>query len=100
MGPFQRARSRRKRGGRALNGSSPSPRKEVLLQLEHRLMEGKDQRVFSLNGLAGMGKSAIAQTFAEMSFADGRLGASFFCSQDYGNKQTTDQKLVRIKPTA
>ena len=29
-----------------------------------------------------MGKSAIAQTIAERAFADGRLGASFFCSRD------------------
>ncbi|KAF9784565.1 hypothetical protein BJ322DRAFT_1211500 [Thelephora terrestris] len=37
--------------------------------------------VFWLNGLAGTGKSAIAQTIAERTFADGRLGASFFCSR-------------------
>ena len=37
--------------------------------------------VFWLNGLAGTGKSAIAQTIAERIFADGRLGASFFCSR-------------------
>ena len=35
-----------------------------------------------LNGLAGTGKSTIAQTIAERTFADGRLGASFFCSRD------------------
>ena len=37
--------------------------------------------VFWLNGLAGTGKSTIAQTIAERVFADGRLGASFFCSR-------------------
>ena len=37
--------------------------------------------VFWLNGLAGTGKSTIAQTTAERVFADGRLGASFFCSR-------------------
>ena len=30
----------------------------------------------------GTGKSTIAQTIAERVFADGRLGASFFCSRD------------------
>ena len=40
------------------------------------------QRIFWLNGLAGTGKSTIAQTFADTSFADGKLGASFFCSRD------------------
>ena len=45
-------------------------------------MDGDDRRIFWLNGLAGTGKTAIAQTFAETSFADGKLGASFFCSRD------------------
>jgi hypothetical protein len=40
------------------------------------------QRIFWLNGLAGTGKSTIAQTFAEITFAEGKLGASFFCSRD------------------
>ena len=46
----------------------------------------KDQTVapvYWLNGLAGTGKSTIAQTIAERVFADGRLGASFFCSCDF-----------------
>ena len=38
--------------------------------------------VYWLNGLAGTGKSTIAQTTSERLFADGRLGASFFCSRD------------------
>jgi cytidylate kinase len=39
--------------------------------------------VYRLNGLAGSGKSTIAQMIAEHIFADGRLGASFFCSRDF-----------------
>ena len=39
-----------------------------------------------MNGLAGTGKSAIAQTIAERTFADGRLGASFFCSRDFEDR--------------
>jgi hypothetical protein len=39
-----------------------------------------------LNGLAGTGKSTIAQTIAERTFADGRLGASFFCSRDFEDR--------------
>ena len=58
----------------------------VLLQLEHWLKDGQDHRVFWLNGLAGTGKSTIAQTFAEISFADGKLGASFFCSRDFEDR--------------
>ena len=45
-------------------------------------MEGSENRaIFLLNGLAGTGKSAIAQTVAERMFAESLLGASFFCSR-------------------
>ena len=39
-----------------------------------------------MNGLAGTGKSTIAQTIAERVFADGQLGASFFCSRDFEDR--------------
>ena len=39
-----------------------------------------------MNGLAGTGKSTIAQTIAERVFADGHLGASFFCSRDFEDR--------------
>ena len=58
-------------------------RVEVLQQLEDWLENEQGQRVFWLNGLAGTGKSTIAQTFAEVAFAEGKLGASFFCSRDF-----------------
>ena len=49
-------------------------------------MDEQDQHVFWLNSLAGTEKSTIAQTFAEMSFVDGRHGASFFCTRDFQNR--------------
>ena len=55
-------------------------RGDILLQLEHWLEDKQSQRLFWLDGLAGIGKSTIAQTFAEITFGEGRLGASFFCS--------------------
>ena len=59
-------------------------------------MEGeREQCIFWLNGLAGTGKSTIAQTFAETAFADGKLGASFFCSRDYDDRSN----LQAIFPT-
>ena len=70
-------------------------RGDVLLQLEHWLKDEQDHRVFWLNGLAGTGKSTIAQTFAETSFADGNLGASFFCSRDFEARRN----LQAIFPT-
>jgi len=52
---------------------------DVLLWIEDWLTNKQQKQVFWLNGLAGTGKSTIAQTFAETSFLDGKLGASFFC---------------------
>ena len=34
-----------------------------------------------------MGKSTIAQTIAERLFAEGQLGASFFCSRDFEDRR-------------
>jgi hypothetical protein len=59
------------------------------------LNDEQDKRVFWLNGLAGTGKSTIAQTFAETSFADGKLGASFFCSRNFDDRSN----LRTIFPT-
>jgi len=70
-------------------------RRDVLSQLEDWSNDGRDKRVFWLNGLAGTGKSTIAQTFAEMSFADGKLGASFFCSRNFDDRSN----LRSIFPT-
>ena len=70
-------------------------RREVLWEIENWLTGERDQRVFWLNGLAGTGKSTIAQTFAETTFADGKLGASFFCSRDFADRSN----LQMIFPT-
>ena len=70
-------------------------RKDVLWEIERWSTGDQEQRVFWLNGLAGTGKSTIAQTVAEAAFADGNLGASFFCSRDF-----TDRSNLRaIFPT-
>ena len=70
-------------------------RRDVLLQIEQWLADKTDQRIFWLNGLAGTGKSTIAQTFSEITFADGKLGASFFCSRDFEDRSN----LQAIFPT-
>jgi len=54
-----------------------------------------NQNVFWLNGLAGTGKSTIAQSFSEIAANGGFLGASFFCSRDYLDRR----ELKRIFPT-
>jgi hypothetical protein len=55
----------------------------------------RDQNVFWMNGLAGTGKSTIAQSFSETVANDGSLGASFFCSRDYLDRR----ELKNIFPT-
>ena len=76
-------------------GCLKGTRGDVLLQLERWLKDEQDHRVLWLNGLAGTGKSTIAQTFAEIGFADGKLGASFFCSRDFQDRSS----LQAIFPT-
>ena len=68
---------------------------DVLHQLEEWLEGEQGQHVFWLNGLAGTGKSTIAQSFAEIAFAGGKLGASFFCSRDFEDRSN----LQAIIPT-
>ena len=70
-------------------------RRDILLQLEKWSRDEEDKPVYWLNGLAGTGKSTIAQTFAETCFADGKLGASFFCSRDSDDRRN----LRSIFPT-
>jgi len=70
-------------------------RKAILWEIEHWSAGEHKQQIFWLNGLAGTGKSTIAQTFAERMFADGKLGASFFCSRDFADRSN----LQAIFPT-
>ena len=70
-------------------------RRGVLQEIEHWLVGDREQQVFWLNGLAGTGKSTIAQTFSARMFADGKLGASFFCSRDFADRSN----LQAIFPT-
>jgi len=76
-------------------GCLKGTRGDLLLQLERWQKDERDHRVLWLNGLAGTGKLTVAQTFAEISFADGRLGASFFCSRDCEDRRS----LQMIFPT-
>jgi len=58
----------------------------VLNEIEAWAKDFNQSPVFWLNGLAGTGKSTIAQTVSERIFADGQLGASFFCSRDFEDR--------------
>ena len=58
----------------------------MLNEIESWAKDFDTSPVFWLNGLAGTGKSTIAQTIAERLFAEGNLGASFFCSRDFEDR--------------
>ena len=70
-------------------------REMVLNEIELWTRDFRRSPVFWLNGLAGTGKSTIAQTVSERAFADGLLGASFFCSRDFEDRSN----LQLIFPT-
>jgi hypothetical protein len=67
-------------------GCLSGTRKTVLNKIELWANNANDSPIFWLNGLAGTGKSTIAQTISEQVFADGLLGASFFCSCDFEDR--------------
>jgi hypothetical protein len=73
----------------------PGTRESVLRDILLWAKNPRGQNVFWLNGLAGTGKSTIAQSFSEMVVSDGLLGASFFCSRDYLDRR----ELKNIFPT-
>ncbi|KAF9779732.1 hypothetical protein BJ322DRAFT_337915 [Thelephora terrestris] len=67
-------------------------RESVLDEIEQWAEDFEEPCVYWLNGLAGTGKSTIAQTVAERVFANGHLGASFFCSRDIADR--SDLQLI------
>ena len=69
-------------------GCLTGTREALLDEVESWTKDFYESPVYWLNGLAGTGKSTIAQTTAERLFADGRLGASFFCSRDFKDRSS------------
>ncbi len=55
-----------------------------------------EQRIFWLDGMAGMGKSTVARTIARSCSDDGRLGASFFFSRGGGELETARMFVTTI----
>jgi len=76
-------------------GCLKGTRGAILDEIELWTRDSDQHSVYWLNGLAGTGKSTIAQTIAERVFAGGQLGASFFCSQDFEDRSN----LQLIFPT-
>ena len=69
------------------HGCLRGTRSAVLDEIELWTRDPNKPPVYWLNGLAGTGKSTIARTIAERLSADGRLGASFFCSRDFEDRR-------------
>jgi len=67
-------------------GCLSGTREAILDGIESWTKDFHESPIYWLNGLAGTGKSTIAQTTAEHLFADGWLGASFFCSRDFKDR--------------
>ena len=67
-------------------------RRAILEEIQSWTRDFTKSPIYWLNGLAGIGKSTIAQTIAQDLFADGRLGASFFCSRDFEDR--SDLKFI------
>ena len=77
------------------NSCLKGTRGAILEVIEHWAGNFNKPPVYWLNGLAGTGKTTIAQTIAERAFADGHLGASYFCSRDFEDRRN----LQLIFPT-
>ena len=87
------------------SGCLKGTRSAILDEIELWTCDFGKPSVYWLNGLAGTGKSTIARTIAERTFADGRLGASFFCSRDFSDRSnlrfifsTLAVQLARFHP--
>ena len=67
-------------------GCLKGTRRAILDEIAFWVWDFDRPPVYWLNGLAGTGKSTIAQTIAERVSSDGQLGASFFCSRDFEDR--------------
>ena len=73
------------------SGCLKGTRSAVLDKIELWTRDFGRPPVYWLKGSAGTGKTTIAQTIAERACADGRLGASFFCS-----RASEDRRNIRL----
>ena len=73
----------------------PGTRAEVMHRLVEWLHNARDRDIFWLNGMAGTGKSTIADSLHRYARAMKVLGAGCFCSRDLENARD----VFRIFPT-
>ena len=68
----------------------PGTRVEELNTISGWIHSETERPLYLLTGLAGTGKTTIAQSVAELAHQDGVLGASFFCSRDSDERNTIE----------
>ncbi|KII85374.1 hypothetical protein PLICRDRAFT_145039, partial [Plicaturopsis crispa FD-325 SS-3] len=72
-------------------GCLPGTRVQVLLNIEE-WTKSPDTRIYLLNGMAGIGKTTVAESVAWKLKGQNMLGASFFCNRAY--EDSKDVKRV------
>ncbi|KIL70481.1 hypothetical protein M378DRAFT_46513, partial [Amanita muscaria Koide BX008] len=81
-----------KKNGLCLKGT----RETLLGELGSWLVDPTRSRIYVLSGLAGIGKSTIAYTFASRADKLGIIGASFFFSRDESDRKTAKKFFTTI----
>src|SRR3984885_3524572 len=74
----------------------PGTRQDVLSVINEWVSEPSDYSVLLLHGIAGSGKSAIAQSAAEFCAMEGKLAASFFFNRQQKERCNTERLIETI----
>ncbi|KAF9262640.1 hypothetical protein L218DRAFT_1077845 [Marasmius fiardii PR-910] len=75
----------------------PGTRMEILQRLCRWIEDsGRTNRVYWVNGAAGVGKSAIAQTLSEKYIQTGQLAAAFFFSRNDPTRDKLDPFVITL----
>jgi NACHT domain len=74
----------------------PGTRQDVLAAIKKWISEQSDYSVLLLHGIAGYGKSAIAQSTAEYCVTEGKLAASFFFNRQEKDRCNTERLIETI----
>ncbi|KAJ7696256.1 hypothetical protein B0H17DRAFT_1269394 [Mycena rosella] len=69
-------------GGPARRACTDNTRVGLISRLKEWACNAQSSPIFWLSGMAGTGKSTVAYTLCQHWRAEGRLGASFFCSRN------------------
>ncbi|KAI6856621.1 hypothetical protein KC343_g83 [Hortaea werneckii] len=77
-------------------GCLPGTRVELLQEICNYVDAEDSPSIFWLNGMAGTGKSTIAQTIASIYSGKGRLAASFFFSRGIEDVNTADKFVTTV----